>query len=144
MLSSSTNLVPSGAMGCAATVPLHDLTAESEPKPDTSGFRCQVKLEQTLCHLRRHSRTVVIDFDDRPTVARNQANDDAAARVHALRGGIDRIADDVVEDLLDPDQVGLHQGDRTKALDGDVDAARVRAFHAQRSDLEGWIDEIQW
>ena len=134
-------------MGCHQMRPpclLHDSTTESESEPHSSGFGCLVSLKQALRHLRRHSGTVVIDLDDRPTVAVDHANEDASACVSAFRGGIDRIADDVVEDLLDSDRVALDERDRMNALDDDVDAARVCAFHTERPDFQGCIDEIQW
>src|ERR1700731_1544892 len=84
-----------------ACVLLYNLHAQRQTEPHSSRLRSLVGLEQSVHHLRCDAGTIVFDLDDDAFAAPG----DAQARVRALRSRVNRVGDEVVQNLLHLDPV---------------------------------------
>src|ERR1700730_18608341 len=94
----------------AACVLLYDLLAEMQTEPHSVCLRSLIGLEHAIRHLRSHTRTVVFNLHDDSVAARGDAYDHTPARVRPLRGRVDRVGDEIVQNLLDLDSVRSTSG----------------------------------
>ena len=93
-------------------MPLNDPPAEVQSKPHPSRLGGLIGVKNVVRQLRRHSPAIVLDLDcDASRVARDP-DDHAPARVRPLGSGVDRIADEIDQNLLDLDPVRVDRGDR--------------------------------
>src|SRR6202035_5255968 len=126
-----------------ACVLLYNLQAQRQTEPHSSRLRSLVGLEQSVHHLRCDAGTIVFDLDDDAFAAPGDAHDHKSACVRALRSRVNRVGDEVVQNLLDLDPVRPHKRDSANVLNLDMNAACGCLLSAKRPDLQGEIRQIQ-
>src|SRR3984893_4747727 len=123
----------------AAGVLLYDLQAQRQPEPHSSRFRRLISLEQAARYLWCDAGTVVFDLDDDSVAAPCDAHDHESAPVRSLRGRVNRVGEEVVQNLLDLNPVRHHERNRANVLNLDMNAPCGCLLSAKRPDLQGEI-----
>src|SRR5262249_23009439 len=120
-----------------ARVPLNDPSAQVQPEPHPSRLCGLIGVKNVVRELRSHTPAIVLDPDhDRIAICGN-AHGHAASAVRPLCGGVNRIGDEIDEDLLNLDPVRLYRRDETHIFDLDQNTARGRFLPTKRAYLFG-------